>query len=261
MENHSKETLGEYLKKKREARNISREELSQATRMGIPFLQALEEDDFDFFPQKDFIRGFLRIYARQLELNEPEILRRYSIQEARNREQKSFQQLPLFRDHPSPIEKVSGPQKISKKKRRRIPILVAIIIISLGLSLYLHYQLSRSRDTAHSFSPMDWVATIWPKKSPLETVAVVEEKKAPLPAAPVPPVEPPPVEPAQPTVVEPPPQEKVPPPKKIKVFGNRDSKRYHLPGMKYYDKVAAYHRVEFESEEAAIKAGYHKAAR
>jgi tetratricopeptide (TPR) repeat protein len=48
--------------------------------------------------------------------------------------------------------------------------------------------------------------------------------------------------------------------KKIKVIGNRDSKRYHLPGMKYYNKVQAYHRVTFNSEEEAIKAGYHKAS-
>ncbi|HVO67006.1 MAG TPA: tetratricopeptide repeat protein [Syntrophales bacterium] len=46
---------------------------------------------------------------------------------------------------------------------------------------------------------------------------------------------------------------------KIKVIGNRDSKRYHLPGMKYYDKVKAYHRVIFNSEQEAINAGYHKA--
>lgn len=45
------------------------------------------------------------------------------------------------------------------------------------------------------------------------------------------------------------------------VVGNRDSKRYHLPGMVYYDKVKAYHRVTFNSEEEAINAGYHKASR
>jgi tetratricopeptide (TPR) repeat protein len=45
---------------------------------------------------------------------------------------------------------------------------------------------------------------------------------------------------------------------KVKVIGNRNSKRYHLPGMKYYDKVIEYHRVIFDSEEEAIKAGYRK---
>ena len=46
-----------------------------------------------------------------------------------------------------------------------------------------------------------------------------------------------------------------------KIVGNRDSERYHLPGMRYYSKVEAYHRVEFVSEEEAIQAGYHKALR
>jgi murein L,D-transpeptidase YcbB/YkuD len=53
----------------------------------------------------------------------------------------------------------------------------------------------------------------------------------------------------------------VPPAQKVKVIGNRDSKRYHLPGMKYYNAVEAYHRVEFDSEADAIKAGYYKARR
>lgn len=62
---------------------------------------------------------------------------------------------------------------------------------------------------------------------------------------------------------EPPPTAAVAAPaaEKIKVIGNRDSKRYHLPGMKYYDAVDASHRVEFDSEADAIKEGYHKAPR
>ena len=48
---------------------------------------------------------------------------------------------------------------------------------------------------------------------------------------------------------------------KTKVIGNSDSKIYHLSGMKYYNAVKAYHRVEFDSETDAIKAGYSKAPR
>jgi hypothetical protein len=51
------------------------------------------------------------------------------------------------------------------------------------------------------------------------------------------------------------------PGQKVKVIGNKDSKRYHLPGMKYYNAVEVYHRVEFDSEADAIKAGYYKARR
>lgn len=48
---------------------------------------------------------------------------------------------------------------------------------------------------------------------------------------------------------------------KVRVVGNRDSKLYHLPGMKYYYAVKAYHRVIFGSEADAIRAGYSKAPR
>jgi len=47
----------------------------------------------------------------------------------------------------------------------------------------------------------------------------------------------------------------------LRVICNRDSKRYHLPGMKYYHLVEAHHRVDFSSEDEAIKAGYRKAPR
>ena len=50
-----------------------------------------------------------------------------------------------------------------------------------------------------------------------------------------------------------------PKPKKVVVIGNRDTKNYYLPGMKYYKKVKKHYRVIFHSEQAAIKAGYHKA--
>jgi len=47
-------------------------------------------------------------------------------------------------------------------------------------------------------------------------------------------------------------------PEKMRVIANSKSKRYHLPGMKYYDKIPADRRVIFTSEEAARQAGYSK---
>lgn len=250
MQNHSSESFGDYLKNERESRNISREELAKATRIGLPFLRALEENEFDFFSRPDLIPGFLRIYARHLNLNLEEVLRRYHIQQEQNTREEGFQQLPLFPDPKSPAAKDPCPKSPMKKKRSRIPFLL-IILGCLGASLYLHHQLSRDKSFLNSLFPWDLVSKIWPKKSSSELPAMVEDKKALAPA--VESIKPPPTEPQRP--------ENEPAPKKMKVIGNRDSKRYHLPGMKYYDKVHAYHRVEFDSEEEAIKAGYHKAPR
>ncbi len=42
------------------------------------------------------------------------------------------------------------------------------------------------------------------------------------------------------------------------IVGNKVSKRYHLPGMPFYDKVRKERRVYFETEQEAIAAGYYK---
>jgi hypothetical protein len=44
-----------------------------------------------------------------------------------------------------------------------------------------------------------------------------------------------------------------------KVIGNRARKSYYLPGTKDYDKVGSAYRIEFDTEEEAIQAGFHKA--
>lgn len=48
-------------------------------------------------------------------------------------------------------------------------------------------------------------------------------------------------------------------PEKTIVVGNTQTKRYHLPGMPYYNKVKKYHRIMFQSEQEAIGQGYYKA--
>jgi hypothetical protein len=50
-------------------------------------------------------------------------------------------------------------------------------------------------------------------------------------------------------------------PDAIRVIANSKSKRYHLPGMKYYDKIPGDRRVFFTSEEAAQRAGYRKSSK
>lgn len=48
-------------------------------------------------------------------------------------------------------------------------------------------------------------------------------------------------------------------PEKTSVVGNSSTKRYHLPGMPYYDKVKKHHRILFSSEKEAVDRGYYKA--
>ena len=70
-------SFGEELRKEREARNISLEEIAEATKIHIKFLKAIEENNFEILPGEFFIKNFIRAYANYLGLDEREVLNRY----------------------------------------------------------------------------------------------------------------------------------------------------------------------------------------
>ncbi len=74
----SSDTLGPYLKKKREAQGLSLDQVASLTRIQSKFLQALEDEEFQNLPEQVFTRGFVRTYARSLSISEEDALRRFS---------------------------------------------------------------------------------------------------------------------------------------------------------------------------------------
>ncbi|MBI5963079.1 MAG: helix-turn-helix domain-containing protein, partial [Chloroflexi bacterium] len=68
------ESIGQRLKKEREARYLTLEKASEVTRIRVIFLQALEADDYSALPSAAQGRGFLRNYAEYLELNIDEMI-------------------------------------------------------------------------------------------------------------------------------------------------------------------------------------------
>ena len=80
------ETLGDYLKSKREAQNITLDEVSQATRIRRTILEAIENNDYDLIPPKVFTQGFIKSYASYLGLDENDVIKRfYEIMESREK--------------------------------------------------------------------------------------------------------------------------------------------------------------------------------
>lgn len=72
------ENLGEFLRKQREGKNVSIEELATRTRIAVRFIKLIEENQFDQLPNPVSAKGFLRNYARCLGLEEAPILNRFS---------------------------------------------------------------------------------------------------------------------------------------------------------------------------------------
>lgn len=66
--------FGEYLRREREMRGVSLEEMSVATKISIHFLQAIESEELSKLPGGIFRRSFVRTYARYLGLDEEHVL-------------------------------------------------------------------------------------------------------------------------------------------------------------------------------------------
>ncbi len=74
--------FGERLKRERELREVSLDELSKATRISNRFLQALENEDWGKLPGGVFGHGFVRSIARYLGLSEESLLGEYDLARA-----------------------------------------------------------------------------------------------------------------------------------------------------------------------------------
>jgi cytoskeletal protein RodZ len=72
------ESVGQYLRKHRENKRMSIEEVSRATRVPSSSVERIEADRFDELPGEVFVRGFLKSYARSLGLTPEEVLARYT---------------------------------------------------------------------------------------------------------------------------------------------------------------------------------------
>src|SRR6266446_3457447 len=73
----AKGNFGERLKRERELREVSMDELTKATRISTRFVQALENEDWAKLPGGVFGHGFVRTIARYLGLNEEALLGEY----------------------------------------------------------------------------------------------------------------------------------------------------------------------------------------
>ncbi len=72
------ESVGQYLRKQREAKRMSIEEISRATRVPVSSVERIEADQFDELPGEVFVRGFLKSYAQAVGLAPDDVLARYT---------------------------------------------------------------------------------------------------------------------------------------------------------------------------------------
>ncbi len=120
------ESIGDRLKKVREDKGYSVEQVSRETNIARKYLRALENEDYSDFPGETYLLGFLRNYSEYLGLDSEEMIATY----------KNIK----MQEQPAPIEELLEPQG-----RRGGPVfLVALILVLLaagGGAFYKFYYL------------------------------------------------------------------------------------------------------------------------
>jgi cytoskeleton protein RodZ len=71
--------FGENLRREREMRGVSLEEISSVTKISLRFLEAIEREDFSKLPGGIFSRSFIRSYARYLGLDEERVVAEFQL--------------------------------------------------------------------------------------------------------------------------------------------------------------------------------------
>ena len=131
--------LGSLLREAREAKELTLAEAQQATRINSRYLEALEDGRYDLLPTKVHVRGYLRNYAKYLELDPKPLLDRYELNKDNYRKQELSESVEEFSaNEPIPPRQdqvfydpvnmdLSGAAKRDSGSALRIIIIVALL--------------------------------------------------------------------------------------------------------------------------------------
>lgn len=127
--------FGEHLKRERELRGVTLEEVAAATRISPRFLEALENEQWDRLPGGAFNRGFIRSVARYLGLDEENMVAEYALETKGLNESSASSDLQGMPRDWRPV--ITG----------AIVLLVVMIVLAVGLHYY------HARERARSAAP------------------------------------------------------------------------------------------------------------
>jgi cytoskeletal protein RodZ len=131
------DSLGGYLRRERELRQLSVAEIAQTTRIPVSVLRQIEGDQLSELPADVFVRGYLRAYARLLGLDPATVVERFK---GRN-----------MAEVPASLPAVYTPES-----GRRFGIALALVILLILFTLALSIVLKpRHRDEPVELSAVD----------------------------------------------------------------------------------------------------------
>lgn len=164
-------SFGEQLKREREKRSITLDDISVTTKISTRLLRALEEDHFEQLPGGIFNKGFVRAYAKSVGLDADQIVADYLIASGE--------------DQPAPTPLPEPPPRREEVEVRRdekawtVPwgsLAIVLLAVALGLAFWRNRQ---SEETSNPPAAEPALQTSVPQAS-------APTLSAPVAASPVP---------------------------------------------------------------------------
>ncbi|MHB8482223.1 MAG: helix-turn-helix domain-containing protein [Nitrospiria bacterium] len=183
-EENNTERVGVYLRKIREQLGFSLQDIASKTKISLPYLENLENEDFSALPNDVFVKGFLRSYAKVLGLKELDILERFQhwkdAHETSSSPEHEKEEGQSRRSHWPRIqlERVRSFYENKRNLQRKILINMVIGIVVVMGAYVLFYKMKSAEDMGKEFnfpvvssSPAPQPLSIAPATSAPSTVA------------------------------------------------------------------------------------------
>jgi len=132
------QSLGSYLQRERIKKQFSLEEIAQQTCINIGTLRAIESNDRSKMPAEVFSRGFIKLYAKFLGLDQQEVVERYD-REMVHSEEENIRNQDVFYN-----EKLAESSSFLSL-RKIFYLLILLALIALGYYFFLSSEPGMTR--------------------------------------------------------------------------------------------------------------------
>ena len=151
--------VGTMLKAERERLGLSREQITEKTRMRIQVVEAIENEAWEALPPPVYVRGFLRSYAKILGLSQEAVIELYA------------------KCVPPAPEQIPHPDSSMNRRKRAWPVLLILAVLVMVYGMWYFYpsaQVNQGSREAASPPSLPAVASpppVRPAEEPVETEA------------------------------------------------------------------------------------------
>ena len=130
-------SFGEELKRERELRQISLREVSEATKINLRYLEALEQNDFRHLPGGVFNKGFVRAYSEYIGIDPEAMVNAYLLEERDQEDREEQKRAPVPRQA-SPVLVVADPLPAGRRARLVVvlALVLTVMLVAAGLLWY-----------------------------------------------------------------------------------------------------------------------------